>query len=152
MTIKTRRFALHYAEMIGAMFLGMHILGLPLALALSPFGVELHGDELPTLRLAAMAVTMTAPMVAWMRFRGHAWAACTDMTAAMAIPTLGVLALLWAGLVEDIGTLLLLEHLVMLPSMFVAMLLRHDEYTCSPHRRGSGLRGPARLLPVRVRE
>jgi hypothetical protein len=47
----------------------------------------------------------------------------------MLIPTAGVIALLWAGLVEDIGTLLAIEHVVMLPAMLIAMLLRRDEYS-----------------------
>ena len=47
----------------------------------------------------------------------------------MMIPTIGVIALLGAGLVDDIGTLLMIEHVVMLPSMLIAMLLRRDEYS-----------------------
>ena len=83
--------------------------------------------------LAAMGVTMTAPMVAWMRYRGHGWAVSAEMAAAMFVPTFGVIALLWSGLVGDIGTLLVIEHVVMLPSMLVAMLLRRDEYTAGLH-------------------
>jgi hypothetical protein len=78
-------------------------------------------------------VTMTVPMVAWMRYRGHAWPACMDMIAAMVIPTLSVLALLWSGLVGDVGTLLVIEHVAMLPSMLLAMVLRRDEYTGAVH-------------------
>jgi hypothetical protein len=51
----------------------------------------------------------------------------------MILPTLGVLALLWSGGVEDIGELLVIEHVVMLPAMLVAMLLRRDEYTGHHH-------------------
>jgi hypothetical protein len=40
-----------------------------------------------------------------------------------------VIGLLGAGLVEDIGTLLAVEHAVMLPAMLVAMLLRREEYS-----------------------
>jgi hypothetical protein len=45
-----------------------------------------------------------------------------------------VLALLWSGLIGDLGTLLVIEHVAMLPSMLVAMLLRRDEYTGATHR------------------
>ena len=45
-------------------------------------------------------------------------------------------ALLQGGLVEDIGALMAIEHVAMLPSMLVAMLLRRDEYTGSVHRHG----------------
>jgi hypothetical protein len=128
-----RHFGRHYAEMLAAMFLGMVVLGVPAVAALDAVGMspsELP-DDAPALLLFGMGVTMTAPMVAWMRYRGHGWSASADMTAAMFIPTFGVIALLWSGLVEDIGTLLMIEHVVMLPSMLVAMLLRRDEYTCA---------------------
>ncbi len=51
----------------------------------------------------------------------------------MLIPTIGVIGLLGAGLVEDIGTLLAVEHVVMLPAMLVAMLLRREEYSHGGH-------------------
>jgi hypothetical protein len=122
-----RHFARHYVEMLAAMFLGMGVLIMPLGAALGLVGMSLHDTH--ALMISGMALTMTAPMVAWMRYRGHGWSACSDMTAAMVIPTLGVLALLWGGLVGDVGTLLVIEHAVMLPSMLLAMLLRRDEYT-----------------------
>jgi hypothetical protein len=137
MSPSTRHFVRHYAEMLVAMFAGMGVLILPLGAALGLVGMSLH--ETDALMISGMALTMTAPMVAWMRYRGHGWPACSDMTAAMFIPTLGVLTLLWSGLVEDVGTLLVIEHVAMLPSMLVAMLLRRDEYTGGVHH--SGLRG-----------
>jgi hypothetical protein len=120
------------------MFLRMAVLGVPAVAALGVFGMsstELH-DDAPALLLFGMGVTMTAPMVAWMRYRGHGGPASADMTAAMFVPTFGVIALLWSGLVGDVGTLLVIEHLVMLPSMLVAMLLRRDEYTGAVHDQG----------------
>jgi len=47
----------------------------------------------------------------------------------MIVPTLGVIALLAAGLLTDVGDLLMIEHLVMLPAMLGVMLLRRDEYS-----------------------
>jgi hypothetical protein len=134
MSASTRHFARHYVEMLVAMFLGMGVLIMPLGAALGLVGMSLH--ETDALMMSGMALTMTVPMVAWMRYRGHGWSACSDMTAAMAFPTLGVLALLWSGLVGDVGTLLVIEHVVMLPSMLVAMVLRRDEYTGGVQHRG----------------
>jgi hypothetical protein len=131
MSASTRQFARHYVEMVVAMFLGMGVLLPPLGAALRAGGTSLH--ETDALMISAMAVTMTVPMVAWMRYRRHGWPVCADMTAAMVIPTLSVLALLWSGLVGDLGTLLLIEHVAMLPGMLVAMLLRRDEYTGGVH-------------------
>jgi hypothetical protein len=132
MSGSTRRFARHYIEMVVAMFAGMGVLLPPLGMATRAlFGVGLHGNS--TLMISAMALTMTVPMVAWMRFREHGWAPCADMTAAMVLPTLAVLALLWTDLLSDVGTLLVIEHAVMLPAMLVAMLLRRAEYTGHHH-------------------
>ena len=131
MSAPTRHFARHYVEMVVAMFLGMGVLLPPLGAALRAAGTSLHSSDV--LMISAMALTMPVPMVGWMRFRGHAWPVCADMTAAMVLPTLSVLALLWSGLVGDLGTLLVIEHVAMLPSMLVAMLLRRDEYTGAAH-------------------
>jgi len=137
MTRSTRHFIRHYVEMVVAMFLGMGVLGTPALLALGAAGVssaELRADA-PAVLLLGMGITMTVPMVAWMRYRGHGWPASNEMAASMLIPTAGVIAVLGVGLVDDIGTLLAIEHVVMLPSMLVAMLVRREEYSGGAHRR-----------------
>jgi len=138
MSASTKHFLRHYLEMVIAMFLGMGLLMPPTGLALDAFGSswsELRTSA-PALMLLGMALTMTVPMVGWMRFRGHRWRANTEMTAAMLLPALAVMALLWAGLVEDIGVLLVIEHVAMLASMLAAMLLRRAEYSHGPRSRG----------------
>jgi hypothetical protein len=127
----TRHFIRHYLEMIAAMFLGMLVLGAPAIAALGAAGVtraELRADA-PALFLLGMGLTMTVPMVAWMRYRGHGWPASSEMAASMMIPTAGVVGLLALGLVEDVGALMMIQHVVMFPSMLVAMLLRREEYS-----------------------
>src|ERR687897_2083106 len=116
-------FARHYVEMVLAMFAGMIALGIPAGVALGGFGIDLTEDA-PAAILLGMGITMTVPMVAWMRYRGHGWAASNEMAASMLIPTAGVIALLGVGLVDDVGALMMVEHVVMLPSMLVVMLLR----------------------------
>jgi hypothetical protein len=131
MSASTKHFVRHYAEMVVAMFLGMAVLGLPAGWAMSAVGTswsELHSDA-PALMLMGMAVTMTVPMIGWMRYRGHGWQANTEMSASMFVPTFAVVALLWAGLVEDLGVLLVIEHVAMLASMLAAMVLRRAEYS-----------------------
>jgi hypothetical protein len=130
-----RHFTRHYIEMVVAMFLGMVVLGMPAEAALRAIGSgssELRADA-PALALLGMAVVMTVPMVAWMRHRGHGWTPCVEMSASMFLPTFAIVALLGAGIVTDFGTLMMLEHGVMLPSMLVAMLLRREEYTGHVH-------------------
>jgi hypothetical protein len=130
----TRHFVRHYVEMLIAMMLGMVVLGVPAAAALAALGVsaaELRHD-LPAVLLLGMALVMTVPMVGWMRSRGHGWPASAEMAASMFIPAFAVVALQWSGAVADIGDLLMIEHVAMLPSMLVAMLLRRDEYAHRP--------------------
>ena len=126
-----RTFTRHYAEMLVAMFAGMFVLGAALAAPLQLVGVQVSewDREAPALLLLGMAFTMTAPMVAWMRYRGHGWAPAADMTAAMFLPSFAAMGLLWAGAVTDTHALLMIQHIAMPPAMLVAMLLRRHECT-----------------------
>ena len=131
----TAHFVRHYAEMVAAMFLGMLVLGLPAEGALRAIGsssTELQNDA-PALALLGMAVIMTVPMIAWMRHRGHGRRPNAEMAASMFLPTFAVIALMAGSMVSDFMTLMSLEHVVMLPSMLIAMLLRRDEYTGHAH-------------------
>jgi hypothetical protein len=117
-----RTFIRHYAEMLIAMFAGMAVLGGGFAAA----GLDLEAVELELLWMASI---MSVPMVAWMRYRGHGWAPSWEMAASMFIPSFAAIALLQAGLVDDRGALMAIQHAGMFPAMLVAMLLRRDEYT-----------------------
>jgi hypothetical protein len=125
MSPATRSFLRHYVEMVLAMWIGMLVLGLPAALLL--------GVEHEALRLFNMAVYMTVPMVAWMRYRGHGWMPSLEMSASMFLPTFAAIGLMSAGALE-FGAAMTLEHVVMFPAMLVAMLLRRDEYTVHARR------------------
>jgi hypothetical protein len=131
----TRRFIRHYLEMVIAMFAGMIVLGIPGEAVLRAAGYgssELQADA-PAVALLAMALIMTVPMVAWMRRMGHGWRPCNEMAASMFLPSLFVIGLMAAG-AAGFGTAMGLEHVIMLPAMLVAMLLRREEYSCD-HRR-----------------
>ena len=131
MTTKTVHFIRHYVEMVVAMALGMLVLAGGAAALLGAAGIEVGSwrTDAPELLLLGMALTMTVPMVAWMRHRGHGWAPAWEMTASMFAPTFAAIALLWAGAVEDSHTLLMIQHIAMFPAMLAVMLLRLDEYT-----------------------
>jgi predicted anti-sigma-YlaC factor YlaD len=124
--IAVRRFTFHYLEMVVVMLLGMLVLGGAATVALGAAGVEVDKLEL---ELLGMAVTMTAPMVAWMRHRGHRWTPTIEMGAAMVLPTFAAIGLLWAGIMRDPGGLMALEHTAMFTGMFAVMLARAGEYT-----------------------
>jgi hypothetical protein len=110
-----KHFIRHYLEMVAAMFVGMGVLGMPAGML-----VTSEAGDLPV-----MGASMTIPMVAWMRYRGHSWAIAGEMSGAMLVPTAVAIALL--GSVEY-DTLMVFEHVAMLLAMLVAMLLRPAEY------------------------
>jgi hypothetical protein len=122
----TAHFIRHYLEMVAAMLLGMVVLGVPSAMLLELAGVD---TEAAGVLLIGMATTMTVPMVAWMRHRGHGWLPCWEMSAAMYVPTFAALALLEAGALGDAHAAMGIQHVVMFPAMLGVMLLRRDEYT-----------------------
>jgi hypothetical protein len=118
----TKRFIVHYVEMLVAMFAGMLVIGLPFA----ALGLDIDAIEL---ELLWMAFIMSVPMVAWMRYRGHGWAPASEMTAAMFVPSFAAIALLWGGIVEGGHTPMMIQHVAMFPAMLAVMLLRRSEYT-----------------------
>jgi hypothetical protein len=91
-THSTRRFFRHYAEMVAAMLLGMFALSKPAAWAFGAFGASTSSEH-PAMMLLAMGITMTVPMVAWMRYRGHAWRPTIEMAASMLLPTFAAMTL-----------------------------------------------------------
>ena len=126
-THSTRRFFLHYVEMVAAMFIGMFALSKPADWLFSALGASTSSQH-PAMMLFSMGVTMTVPMIAWMRFRGHAWRPTNEMAASMLIPTVAAMALAATGVMHG-GPLMGIEHVAMLAGMLVAMLLRREEYS-----------------------
>ena len=74
-----------------------------------------------------MATDMTVAMSAWMKVRGHRWRPIAEMAAAMYLPFLALFVPLALGLIGE-GALMLWGHVLMLPAMAAAMLLRPSEY------------------------
>jgi hypothetical protein len=127
MSPATRHFVRHYIEMVVAMFLGMGVLSLPAGWVMGAMGTS--WSELDTApMMLVMAGTMTAPMIGWMRYRGHGWRANGEMAASMFLPAFAVIGLLWADVLTDVGVLFAIEHVAMLLSMLAAMVLRRAEY------------------------
>jgi hypothetical protein len=123
------RFARHYLEMVAAMAVGMIVIGGALRGVLALTGVEFSATRYPELTALEMAFDMATGMVVWMRHRGHGWPSTLEMAGVMFFPALALFPPLWLGVVST-GSLLTLEHLVMLPLMFAVMLHRRGEYGC----------------------
>jgi hypothetical protein len=135
---QTKQLVRHYVEMVVAMFLGMAVLGAPAVWALGAVGIDYNqlSDDSSALMFLGMATTMTIPMVGWMMYRGHGRRANTEMSASMFLPTFAVIGLLWADLVTDLGTLMVVEHIAMLAAMAGVMIARPAEYAHHHHHAG----------------
>jgi hypothetical protein len=121
-----KKFALHFAEMVVAMAVGMVVLHPVWMLVLDAVGGAGLMDN-PYAGALIMATNMTVAMSAWMKFRGHRWRPIAEMGAAMYVPFLVLFVPLALELIGT-GALMLWGHLLMLPAMAVAMLLRPHEY------------------------
>lgn len=121
-------FFRHYVEMCIPMCIGFAVLDLVYFSAARVFGYSAPFSELPELSVLVVAFNMTAPMAAWMLFRGMPGRPTAEMSAAMVIWAIVVLGLGWLGLVP-MSRLALFEHGLMMPVMLIPMLLRLDLYT-----------------------
>jgi hypothetical protein len=121
-------FLRHYVEMCAPMCIGFAVGDLIYFWAAGRFGYSEPFSELPELSVLVVTFTMTAPMVAWMLFRGMPRRETAEMAAAMPVLAIALLALGWLALVPK-SDLALLEHGLMMPAMLVPMVFRLDFYT-----------------------
>lgn len=121
-----RRFLLHFLEMVGVMVVSMALLGALMSGILALLGHSNLG-HLAGVRGFVMTLNMCIGMTLWMQWRGHRWPATLEMDGAMFLPFVLLIGPYWAGWISG-GALIGLEHLLMLPLMFLVMLRRYDEY------------------------
>jgi hypothetical protein len=121
-----RAFARHFGEMLLAMSAGMLVLGGAAEGVLALAGSSLSAQAAAA-QVSVMGVSMTVPMVLWMRHRGHNRARNVEMAGSMIVPSVVAAALAVAGVLGETGALTL-QHVVMIPAMLGVMLWRYDEY------------------------
>lgn len=126
------RYTRHLLEMVAAMIAGMVVLGVAVAALGAPPG---FAD--PLVHYAWMGAFMAAPMVAWMRRRGHGWADGVEMTAAMLVPMCALVLPVELGTAVpglSVQSLPILTHVAMIAGMAALMVYRWDRYASSAHR------------------
>ena len=121
-------FVLHFFEMCMPMCIGWAVGDVIYFAIAEQLGSSDPFGAWPQLSLLVVTFNMTAPMVAWMRFRGMAARPTAEMAAAMGILALLILVAGWLGIVA-METLPWLAHGLMMPAMLVPMLLRLELYT-----------------------
>jgi hypothetical protein len=117
-----RRLALHYAEMVLAMFAGMIVLGGLRAV----LGLTVGFDAHPGAHYLLMATDMAVGMAAWMRLRRHGWGCTLEMCAAMYVPAV-LVPLVWAGVMSGMA-FMTAAHVLMMVAMLAVLLRRRREY------------------------
>ena len=124
--LSTKKFVLHYLEMVLAMAVGMVALHPVWSFLLDVLDASwlMSNDYTGAL---IMATNMTVAMSAWMTFRGHGWRPIAEMGAAMYLPFVVLFLPLALGLITS-GGLMLWGHVGMLFAMALAMALRPAEY------------------------
>jgi hypothetical protein len=125
------RFTRHFLEMVLAMLAGMAALGA----AIWALG-EPPGYANPLVEYGLMGAFMSAPMVAWMRYRGHAWSDGGEMTAAMLLPMFALVVPVELGVAGLSGhSLMMFSHVAMIGGMVGLMIYRLDRYAHGPYGR-----------------
>ncbi len=130
---KVGYFLWHLLQMVLAMAVGMAIFTVLFRVLLTPTGYLALRTQTPFLWFAGMAVFMTVPMIAFMRYyQAHSWRQCAEMTGAMLVPPGTVAALVQFGVIAypwlAVSTLSTSTHVTMLLGMIVLMLYRRDQY------------------------
>jgi flagellar biosynthetic protein FliP len=128
------QFARHFLEMAVAMMAGMPLWHMFFGLVIRPAGFADEVSASPELWYGLMTFFMSAPMLVFMRYRKHGWGRSLEMVAAMAVPVALVLLLSRLGVGSNVTIfagrgLSMSTHAAMYLGMFLAMLVRRDEYS-----------------------
>jgi hypothetical protein len=125
------RFLLHLAEMCAVMCGSGFVLSVLFFEAAALLGFTELPQTAPEMSVLVIAINLSVPMAAWMRYRGMAWRPTLEMT----VPTLatGVLLVVayWLDLVAA-SSLIEIQTSLACPVMVAVMLLRFRLYS-APH-------------------
>jgi uncharacterized membrane protein YfcA len=116
----------HLVEMFVAMAIGMFV-GAWIFLTIAGGLTPIQGmTRYPVLFVIVMAFSMTAPMVGWMRFRGHSRRSCREMTVAMMAPAGLIIGFYWLGIIP--APLCSLYCVLSTAAMIGLMVYRRRDY------------------------
>src|SRR5687767_14074976 len=96
---QTAHFVLHFLEMCAPMCIGFAVGDLVYFWAAEQQGYSEPFTQLPELSILVVTFTMTAPMTAWMLFRGMPRRATAEMSAVMPVLAVVLLPLGWLAIV-----------------------------------------------------
>jgi hypothetical protein len=117
----------HFLEMLGAMAAGMLVTGAIFIFVTGATTWEEVTSRYPTQVLLAMAAGMTIPMVVWMSYRGMGRRNSYEMAAAMILPVIPFLCLVWFNITQSAQCGAYCG--VMVVAMLALMRYRRSEYS-----------------------
>ena len=126
------RFGLHLLEMCMVMCAGAIGLSLLFFGTASLMGFSNLPAQAPELSVLVIALNLSIPMAAWMRFRGMSWRPTLEMSGSTMVFGLLLIAAYWMDLVAKDG-LLELQTSAACPLMLVVMLFRPRLYSSHHH-------------------
>jgi hypothetical protein len=121
----TVHFLRHLLEMALAMMVGMFA-GAAVFVSALGITVEEAIQDHSVAFVIVMAFSMTVPMVAWMRYRDHAWDRSLEMAAAMVVPAIPLICL---RLADVVGPICSAYCLLSVLAMVGVMVYRRTEYS-----------------------
>ena len=126
------RFLLHLLEMCMVMCAGAIVLSVLFFGTASLMGFTNLPQQAPELSVLVIALNLSLPMAAWMRFRGMAWRPTLEMSGATMVFGMLLIAAYWMDLVAKDG-LIELQTSAACPLMLLVMLFRPRLYSSHHH-------------------
>ena len=137
--VASRKFVLHLGEMFLAMVVGMAALDAVFEGILAVVGTSyaVLVDDAPIAVALILMFNMTAPMLLWMRVRGHEASEVSAMGVSMVVVGAITVFLLWLSAI-DAGAICGVECGLMIPAMVAAMLIHPSMHAKPRLRTGRG--------------
>jgi hypothetical protein len=124
----TGRFALHFLEMCAVMCLGAFVLSVLFFGAAGLLGYPDLPQQYPELSVLVIAINLSVPMAAWMRFRGMDWQPTLEMAGSTMVVGLLLIAAYWLGIIAQ-SSLIEVQTSLACPLMLAVMLFRFPLYS-----------------------
>ena len=124
------RFGRHLLEMCMVMCVGAAALSLLFFGAAGLLGYTDLLETSPELVVLVVALNLSVPMLAWMRYRGMAWQPTLEMAGFTMVVGLALIAAYWMDLIAR-NSLVEVQTSLACPVMVAVMLLRFRLYSSS---------------------
>ena len=131
------RFVVHLLQMCMVMCGGAVVLSVLFFGGADLLGYDNLPQRLPALAVLFIAINLSVPMAAWMRFRGMEWRPTLEMSGATMVVGLLLIAAYWLDIVAA-SSLIEVQTSLACPVMLAVMLFRFRLYSSRGHHAHAG--------------